>query len=149
VTEREGWLFGKLCYETWEKRKAAVLLFFVCLFFRDRVSLCSPGCPGTHFIDQAGLELRNLPASASPVLGLKACATTPGWIFFFNWIFSLFTFQMLSPFLVPLWKTSSGKLDFYWMPHTTTVRMWTRVLLCGQNCTINYLCDLETWNGCL
>jgi hypothetical protein len=56
--------------------------FFVCLFvclfvfmvFRDRVSLCSPGCPGTHSVDQAGLELRNLPASASRVLGLKACA---------------------------------------------------------------------------
>jgi hypothetical protein len=29
------------------------------------VSLYSPGCPGTHFVDQAGLELRNLPASAS------------------------------------------------------------------------------------
>jgi hypothetical protein len=27
------------------------------LFFRDRVSLCSPGCPGTHSVDQAGLEL--------------------------------------------------------------------------------------------
>jgi hypothetical protein len=57
---------------------------FVCLFvfvfvFRDRVSLCSPGCPGTHSVDQAGLELRNPPASASPVLGLKACATTPGY----------------------------------------------------------------------
>jgi hypothetical protein len=44
---------------------------------RDRVSLCSPGCPGTHFVDQAGLALRNSPASASQVLGLKACATTP------------------------------------------------------------------------
>jgi hypothetical protein len=55
---------------------------FVCLFvfwfFRDRVSLYSPGCPGAHFVDQAGLELRNLPASASRVLELKACATTPG-----------------------------------------------------------------------
>jgi hypothetical protein len=44
-------------------------------FFQDRVSLCSPDCPGTHSVDQAGLKLRNLPASASPVLGLKACAT--------------------------------------------------------------------------
>jgi hypothetical protein len=35
------------------------------LVFRDRVSLYSPGCPGTHSVDQAGLELRNLPASAS------------------------------------------------------------------------------------
>jgi hypothetical protein len=37
----------------------------------------SPGCPGTHFVDQAGLELRNLPDSASQVLGLKVCTTTP------------------------------------------------------------------------
>jgi hypothetical protein len=54
---------------------------FVCLFvlvFRDRVSLYSPGSPGTHFVDQAGLKLRNPPASASRVLGLKVCATTPG-----------------------------------------------------------------------
>jgi hypothetical protein len=47
-------------------------------FYQDRVSLCSPGCPGTHFADQSGLKLRNPPASASRVLGLKACATTPG-----------------------------------------------------------------------
>jgi hypothetical protein len=46
------------------------------LVFRDRVSLCSPGCPGTHSLDQAGLELINPPASASQVLELKACATT-------------------------------------------------------------------------
>jgi hypothetical protein len=53
--------------------------FFVCLVgwlvFRDNVSLCRPGCPGTHFVDQAGFQLRNPPASASRVLGLKACAT--------------------------------------------------------------------------
>jgi hypothetical protein len=49
---------------------------FVCLFvFRDRVSLYSPGCPGTHCVDQAGLKLLNPPASASQVLGLKVCAT--------------------------------------------------------------------------
>jgi hypothetical protein len=45
-------------------------VFFVCfcfLFFQDRVSLYSPVCPGTHSVDQAGLELelRNPPASAS------------------------------------------------------------------------------------
>jgi hypothetical protein len=48
---------------------------FVCFWiFQDRVSLCSPGCPETHSVDQAGLELRNPPASASEVLGLKAPA---------------------------------------------------------------------------
>jgi len=55
---------------------------FCFLVFQDRVSLCSPGCPGTHSVDQAGLELRNPPASACRVLGLKACATTPGLICF-------------------------------------------------------------------
>jgi hypothetical protein len=51
---------------------------FVCLFlvFPDRISLYSPDCPRTHFVDQAGLELRNLPASTSQVLGLKVYATT-------------------------------------------------------------------------
>jgi hypothetical protein len=53
------------------------LPFFFLVCFQDRVSLYSPGCPGTHFVDQAGLQLRNPPASASQVLGLKACATTP------------------------------------------------------------------------
>jgi hypothetical protein len=56
-----------------------LFLLFVCLFvfvFQDRVSLCIPGCPGTHSVDQAGFELRNSPASASQVLGLQACATT-------------------------------------------------------------------------
>jgi hypothetical protein len=46
------------------------------LVFQDRVSLYSPGCPGTHFVDQAGLKLRDPPASASQVLGLKVYFTT-------------------------------------------------------------------------
>jgi hypothetical protein len=57
-------------------RKLTFLFYFV-FFFQDRVSLCIPGCPGTHSVDQAGLELRNPPASASQVLELKACATLP------------------------------------------------------------------------
>jgi hypothetical protein len=59
------------------------LSFCIYMVFQDRVSLYRPGCPGTHFVDQAGLELRNLPASASLVLGLKACATTPGHKYFY------------------------------------------------------------------
>ena len=47
-----------------------VFCLFVCF------SLCSPGCPGTHSVDQDDLKLRNLPASTSQVLGLKTCATT-------------------------------------------------------------------------
>jgi hypothetical protein len=50
-----------------------VIILFICLFiylliylfiyFQDRVSLCSPGYPGTHSVDQAGLELRSPPVS--------------------------------------------------------------------------------------
>jgi hypothetical protein len=58
-------------------------------FFQDRVSLCSPGCPGTHSVDQAGLKLRNPPTSASRVLGLKACATTARQNLFFFKLCSL------------------------------------------------------------
>jgi hypothetical protein len=55
---------------------------FVCLFvcflvFHDRVSLCCPGCPGTHFVDQAGLELRNPLASASMSAGIKGVRHHP------------------------------------------------------------------------
>jgi hypothetical protein len=48
---------------------------FVFFFFRDRVSVYRPGCPGTHFVEQAADELRNSPASVSQVLGLKVCTT--------------------------------------------------------------------------
>ena len=95
------------------------------MVFWERVSLYSSCCPGTHFVDQAGLGLRNLPASASQVLGLKLWATTPGskfpilktnkysgnfssffkTFFFFKKIEYLFTFQMLPPFLSSLTET--------------------------------------------
>jgi hypothetical protein len=51
-----------------------LLVLFVCLFvLRNRVSLC---IPGTHSVDEAGLELRHLPISASAELELKTCTTT-------------------------------------------------------------------------
>ena len=50
--------------------------FFFFLVFGERVSLCSFGCPGTHFVNQVGLKLKNPPASASQVLGLKANLNT-------------------------------------------------------------------------
>ena len=57
--------------------KNFVLHFFlIFLVFRDRVSLCSFGAyPGTHSGNQAGLRVdRDPSASASGMLGLKACA---------------------------------------------------------------------------
>jgi hypothetical protein len=72
-----GWLFFfflNFCFFS----LFVLFIFFVCFVFCfwDRVSLYSSDCPRTHSEDQAGLELRNLPASVSQMLGLKACATT-------------------------------------------------------------------------
>jgi hypothetical protein len=54
-----------------------VLFCFVLFCFRDKVSLCSPDCPGTCCVDQAVLEFEDLPAPQPlPVLKLKVCVTT-------------------------------------------------------------------------
>jgi hypothetical protein len=46
-------------------------VFCLFCFFRDRVSLYSPGCPGTHFVDQAGLELQKSALLCLPSAGIK------------------------------------------------------------------------------
>ena len=39
----------------------------------------SPGCPETHFVEQAGLKLEEIRlVSNCQALGLKACTTMPG-----------------------------------------------------------------------
>jgi hypothetical protein len=76
--------FSGASKESYSAPVYSIIFVVVCFVFRDRVSLYRPGCPGTHSVDQAGLELRNLPASASQVWGLKACTTTPGLFIVFN-----------------------------------------------------------------
>jgi hypothetical protein len=57
---------------------ALTFFFFFFLVFETGFLCIALAVLELTFVDQAGLELRNPPASASPVLGLKACATTPG-----------------------------------------------------------------------
>lgn len=55
-----------------------VIILFVVVsawIFQARVSLCSSSCSVTCSVDQTGIELRDLCASASGALELKACAT--------------------------------------------------------------------------
>jgi hypothetical protein len=70
-----------------------------CFVFQD-LSLYSPGCPGTHFVDHAGLKFRNPPASASQVLGLKACATTPSFRIFLKDVFISQRFHVYECFAI-------------------------------------------------
>ena len=71
LIKQHRWASNSLFFFWWASFNFYLILFLV---FRDRVSLCSPGL--THSVDQAGLKLRDLTASASQVLGLKACTTT-------------------------------------------------------------------------
>jgi hypothetical protein len=72
-----------------------VLFCFVlsCLVFWDRISLfCSPGCPGTCYVNQTGLKLKE---SDSRVLGSKEC--TQFCLFGFVCLFVFETVSLCSP----------------------------------------------------
>jgi hypothetical protein len=66
-------------------------------FFKGRVLQCSPGCPITHCVDQAGLKLTeiylpafppNHPPPPHPVQELRVCITMPDMLLiFFNLVF--------------------------------------------------------------
>ena len=86
--------------------KSSVLFVFCFRFCQDWVSLCSPGCPGIHSIDQAGLEFFNLPPSASQVLGLQACTTT-AWLKIVIFIRNCFHFTF--PFMSNSFDTSANE----------------------------------------
>jgi hypothetical protein len=83
-------------YMQWVCKCRYVYMFFLFCFvlFLRQGSLCSPSCPGTHSVDQVGLKVRNLPASASAsasgVLGLKEYATTAR-LFLFCFVFFMCT----------------------------------------------------------
>ena len=47
----------------------------------ETVSMFCLICHNPHCVDQVGLKLRDLPASASPVAEIKACAIVPRWSF--------------------------------------------------------------------
>jgi hypothetical protein len=65
------------------------VLFCFLLLLGDRISLCSPSCPGTSCVHHAGTELRDAHSSIFWLLGLKTWATTAqllNFLFFFNFI---------------------------------------------------------------
>jgi hypothetical protein len=63
--------------------KQTYRIFFP-LVFQDRVSLCSPGCPGTQSVDQVGLKLIELHLPLPPSAGIKGvCHHCLAGIFFY------------------------------------------------------------------
>ena len=64
---------------------ARKIFFLLFLFIFQTCLHGSPGCPGTH-VDQTGLKCRDLAASASLVLGVKAGTTTAHKILFNHYL---------------------------------------------------------------
>jgi hypothetical protein len=85
------------------------IYLFIYLVFRDTVSLCSPGCPGTHFVDQAGLKLRNSPASASASLPLCLSGSLALWLSgsLALWLSASLPLCLSASASLPLWLSAS------------------------------------------
>ena len=57
---------------TQEPSQKGGVLFVLSFVFLDKVSLCiRPSCPGTHFVDQAGLEHTEICLPQAPSAGIK------------------------------------------------------------------------------
>ena len=85
-----------LCILPWPRLRCSLLGFLehgrltavvVVLVAQDRVFLCSPGCPGTHLVDQAGLELTEICLSLLLIFSFMAMSVSfsPASVDMFLW----------------------------------------------------------------
>lgn len=100
-------IHGNLHPFNFDSGAVSFLFWRVGVGFRDRVSLCGPGCPGSCSVDQVGYELRNLPASACQMLEVMVYTTAQLSSLFFkpSWVFILTLGQIpcLWPALLHSW----------------------------------------------
>lgn len=75
--------------------KSIISKLYLYFYFWGRISLCSPGCPGSHYVDQAGLIETPGASFASLVLGSKVCTTTFGHFYIHTFIY-LFIYSLFS-----------------------------------------------------
>jgi hypothetical protein len=73
------------------------------LVFQDKISLCSSGYPETPYVDQAGSEQRDPPATASQVLGLKV-------VYYYAQLVVIF----FKPYIFCLYIMASFCFVFFW-----------------------------------
>lgn len=66
-------ILNSVCKYKKDDRNRYLFIFWVCLLVCDRVLTYNSGYHGTYYVDQGDLQLKDQPASASSVLGLKAC----------------------------------------------------------------------------
>jgi hypothetical protein len=111
----------------------ALFLVLFCCFLC--VSLCSPGCPGTHSVDQVSLELRNPLASASQV-GLKCAITAPSLcclkISLNRVVFQAWRSICVYLFLPLLFIMHTLFRDSVWEGTSVTLSPWSNFLITGE-----------------
>jgi hypothetical protein len=130
-------------------------LFRVLVWFFETVSLCSPGCLRTCSVDQAGLELRDPPAS---VLEVKVCATyrfTPKplngaplyCVRRWHLIHQSSHLKSLGRMVFQLCPLSPGCVIFQRLPCQLTQVLFARPLLCWLTLGSQPLCTVPA--GCV
>jgi hypothetical protein len=123
---------------------------FVGLVFWGRVSLYSPGCPGTHFVDQADLELTEIhlplppecwdwrPAPPHPAC-IIFCTNQKLTLGLQKWALSLRMTSFLShPSVIQVWlsvgKQAESRVTMVFSRHELHHPVWTRGdLLCTSS----------------
>ena len=74
-------LFMKFSERAFKGNGFSLCMSFKCKNYLKKTkkpwSLCSPASPSTWYIDEADLELRNLPAFDSKMSGFRVCITIP------------------------------------------------------------------------
>jgi hypothetical protein len=62
----------------WDPEESPLFLLLLFCFFARQLSLCSPGCPGTCFVDQAGLTLKRSACLCFPNAATENVRCLPG-----------------------------------------------------------------------
>jgi hypothetical protein len=71
--------YGIPALNKWSCYYSYLCLFLFFHLFWGRASLCNIGCPGTYYVDQAGLKLTEIPLPLTlECWELKTCSTTLG-----------------------------------------------------------------------
>lgn len=73
-------------------------MFCFVFCFSNRVSLCGPVCPGTHYVVQADFELTEIACFCFPSAGIKSIPRYLVTILFLNTVENIFKYSFIVVF---------------------------------------------------
>jgi len=95
--EQEGYKIWIFFFSSLSLSLSLSLIFclFVLFCFWEKVSLCNPGCPGTHSLDQAGLEFEIPLPLPTKCWGSRCVPPLPSFLSFLCFRFSFIMYPWL------------------------------------------------------